>query len=343
MADGSELATATEVQVVTGALDLDSAQEVWSLYLSDKAELTRKNYELDLRSFADFVGQPDATSALAWWFQQGAAGGNKAVHAYKAHLLQADLGDGKRGYAPATIRRRIYALKAVLKRARIYEMVTWDIDIDLPDPETQRNTRGPEPEDYAAVLECLDSAITRHREENNVRSLELVLRDRVLVRLLHDSGLRRTETTGIEWPNGVRLTGREPSVLVLGKGRRRHQWLPLSTRCRDQIVEYLEVRGREAGYLLRGTGSSAGRIDKSTVNRRVSFWAAAAGIPFTPHGLRHTALTTALDHEPDKRKVRQWSRHKSDASLDIYDDRRRQDDRRLAEILSDPSKAEPHS
>lgn len=324
-------------------LDIEAAEEAWRHYVADKAELTRQNYERDLRAFAEFVGQPDAMSALAFWFRQGPAGGNKVIHGYKAHLLDVRLESG-RPYAPATIRRRIYALKAVLRQARIYQIVTWDVDIMLPDPEPQRQTRGPGPDGYAAVLEALDRGIEAARADGDDQKLEIALRDRVMIRLLHDSGLRRTETTGIEWPVGVRL-GREPSVLVLGKGKRRHDWLAISTRCRDQIEEYVAVRGKRPGYLLCAVGrKSKKRLNKSTVNRRVNHWAEVAGVHFTPHGLRHTATTTALDQERgDKRVVRRWSRHRAEASLDAYDDRRRQDDRRIAEILSDPGTAEPHS
>jgi integrase len=82
---------------------------------------------------------------------------------------------------------------------------------------------------------------------------------------------------------------------------------------------------------------------RSTVNRRSSHWAHVAGVDFTPHGLRHTAITTVLDAvNGDLRLAARWSRHLSVASLRSYDDRRRSDDRRLTELLSDPSVAESH-
>ena len=83
---------------------------------------------------------------------------------------------------------------------------------------------------------------------------------------------------------------------------------------------------------------------RSTVNRRARHWATVAGVDFTPHGLRHTAITTVLDAvDGDLRLAARWSRHLSLASLRPYDDRRRNDDRRLTELIADPSVAEPHS
>ena len=331
----------------SGDLDLKAAHEAWRNYLADKAELTRENYGRDLQAFAEFVGHPDGQTALAWLFSLDGMQGNQAIHGYYAHLLSVRIGEGDEqqiGFAPSTVRRRISAIRAVVKRARRYNLVSWEVDLELPSVEPLVDTRGPGPAQYGDVLAALDSAIATARDADDSRQLEIALRDRVIVRLLHDSGLRRSECIGIEWPRGVRLDN-EPSVLVLGKGRRRHRWVAISTPCRDQIREYLVVRGRRAGYLVTGTGArAAGKMNRGTVNRRVAHWGDVAGVSFTPHGLRHTATTTALDHEKgNKRIVKQWSRHRAEASLDPYDDRRRQDGRRLAEILSDPSQAEPHS
>jgi integrase/recombinase XerC len=329
-------------------LDLAGAEEAWRLYLADKAALTQENYGRDLQAFAEYVGHGDGMVALAWLFTLDAVAGNKTIHGYHAHLVTVRIGEGpdqQIGYADATVRRRIYALRAIVGRAKLYNIVNWEIDLELPSAEPARRTRGPGPDGYAAVLDALEKAIQEARDsEDRLRQLEIALRDRVLVRLLHDSALRRTETTGIEWPLGVRL-GNEPSVLVLGKGKRRQQWVPISTTCAAQIKAYLDVRGRRAGYLITGTGSrAAARMSKSTVNRRIAHWADVAGVPFTPHGLRHTAITTALDaSDGNRRVVRQFSRHKSEASLGPYDDARLQHDRRLAELVSDPSDAEPHS
>ncbi len=333
--------------LLEGLSTKERADELWSLFLADKAHLTRENYERDLRSFAEFLGADSVSDALCQLLENSAGYAHKLVVAYHAHLVNARVGEGEQrkiGYAPATIRRRIYALRSVVELANMIGVVNWRIRIKLGSVEPQRGTRGPGPDGYASVLSALDGGISTAREAGDDRALQIALRDRVLIRLLHDSGLRRFETIGIEWPRGVRLE-REPSVLVLGKGKRRHQWVPISTICADQIREYLVVRGRRAGYLISGTGSRASaRMNRSTVNRRVSHWAHVAGVPFTPHGLRHTATTTALDAEKgDKRVVKRWSRHQVESSLDPYDDRRRQDDRRLAEILSDPSEAEPHS
>lgn len=343
-ADATEVVEDDEVLVV--------AARLWRKLLGSRAALTQENYERDLADFAAFHKLPSAKAVIAKLLSQSPGGAHEMVVDYHAHLQRARVGEGddaQIGYAPATVRRRIYAIRAVVDLAYQLGLVTFLIRFKLGKVEAQRGTAGPGPGGYAAVLEALETAITTARAAEDREELERALRDRVLIRLLHDSGLRRFEACGIEWPRGVRL-GTEPSVLVLGKGRRRHQWVPISTVCATQVEAYLEVRGKHAGYLLTRTGpharasKTARKLDKCTVNRRVAHWGRQAGVIFTPHGLKHTATTTVLDIEQgDKSIAKQWSRHLSESSLEPYDDRRRQDDRRLTELLSDPSRAKPHS
>lgn len=321
-----------------------SGDDLWDLWLANKAELTRENYAQDLRSFADFVRAPSVSAAITQLVSCDSPQAHAVVLRYQAYLKEAPVehgGEVHRGYAPATICRRIYALRSVVNLARELQLIDWTLDqIRLPSPEPVRSTRGPGPDGYASVLAALDSSIATSRH----RRLHLSLRDRVIIRLLHDSGLRRFEVVGIEFPRGVRLDA-NPSVLVLGKGKQRHQWVPISAPCTEAIRAYLDVRSQRAGYLIRGTGRRArGRMARSTINRRARHWSDVAGVDFTPHGLRHTAITTILDAvNGDLRLAARWSRHLSVASLRPYDDRRRNDDRRLTELLADPSLAEPHT
>lgn len=320
-----------------------TGDELGALWLANKAELTRENYQQDLQSFADFVHASSVPEAISELLRCDSPQAHAVVLRYQAYLSEATIthgGETRTGYAPSTICRRIYALRSVVNLARELQIINWNLDqIRLPSPEPIRSTRGPGPDGYAAVLAAIDTAIASRTDRNRF----LALRDRVMMRLLHDSGLRRFEVVKIEFPRGVRLDD-ESSVLVLGKGRRRHQWVPISAPCAEAIRSYLEVRGQRAGYLLCGVGRRGRRgMARSTVNRRAHHWAAKAGVDFTPHGLRHTAITTVLDAvDGDLRLAARWSRHLSLASLRPYDDRRRADDRRLTELISDPSKAEPH-
>lgn len=58
-----------------------------------------------------------------------------------------------------------------------------------------------------------------------------------------------------------------------------------------------------------------------------------AGVAVRPHGLRHSAITEALDLTGDVRKVQRFSRHKNLAVLMVYDDNRRDLGGEVARLL----------
>jgi len=331
----------------------EDAQQLWELFLLDKAELTRENYASDLRCFARFLGCETPGEALNTLLRAAAPEAHKAMVSYQAYLGKVRFfrkGDDpetakpvQTGYAPATINRRIYAIRAVIELANICGLVQWKLQLKLRRAETS-DVRGCGPEGYGSILAAIDLAIEKARESDNDRSLELALRDRVLMRLLHDTGLRRAEAVGVEWPLGVILDAK-PRVLILGKGRTRQEWRPISSPCAVAIQRYVQQRGKQPGYLLVSTHPSnrGGQLDLSAVNRRVTHWSAKAESPVTPHGLRHTATTSVLDLvDGDFREATLWSRHLSMEGLRPYDDARRDEARALTEAISDPSKAKPH-
>jgi integrase/recombinase XerC len=332
----------------------EDAEQLWQLFLLDKADLTRENYSSDLRCFARFLGCSDVGEAIETFLRCTPPEAHKTIIAYQGHLQNVrfyrredDPETAKPiqiGYAAATINRRIYAIRAVVDLANICGLVPWKLQLKLRRPKTVQNVTGCGPEGYAALLATVDQAVDTAREEEDDRSLEVALRDRVLLRLLHDSGLRRKETVGIEWPLGVILDDK-PRVFILGKGRRRQEWRPISSPCAEAIKSYLSVRGTQRGFLLVSTHPShkGRKLNVSTVNRRVTYWSKRAQAPVTPHGLRHTATTSVLDLvEGDFREATQWSRHENPESLRDYDDARRDDARRLTEAISDPTGARPH-
>jgi integrase/recombinase XerC len=331
----------------------EDAGQLWDLFLLDKAELTRENYTTDLRCFARFLKCETVSDAVKYLLRSTAPEAPAGMLSYQAYLGAVQFfrkGDDpdtatpvQVGYAPATVNRRLYAIRAVIDLANMCGLVQWKLQLKLRRPETQ-DMRGCGPEGYGLILATLDLAVDAARDAEDDRALELALRDRVLLRLLHDSGLRRKETTGIEWPLGVILDSK-PRVLILGKGRSRQEWRPISTPCAEAVRQYIEVRGKQNGYLLVSTHPSnlGGRLNVSTVNRRVTYWSELAESPVTPHGLRHTATTSVLDLvSGDFRVASLWSRHQANEGLRPYDDARRDEPRQLTEAISDPSKAQPH-
>ena len=136
-------------------------------------------------------------------------------------------------------------------------------------------------------------------------------------------GLRRAEVSGLDLGD---LAGAQ--LEVRGKGDKTAQ-ITLPAQTRAALDSYLELRGREGGPLLRATDPGAarrgtgGRLSPASVYRIVRRRAAAAGVKAWPHGLRHTAITAALDASGgDLRAAQRYSRHADPRTLMLYDDNR---------------------
>ena len=112
----------------------------------------------------------------------GTAGrANTLALGYKAHLTD-------RGLAPATVARRLAALRSVVKLARTLGRVAWAIDIPSPRAEAYRDTRGPGLEGWKSLLAAARKRATTPKGK----------RDLALVRLMHDLGLRRGEVVALD-------------------------------------------------------------------------------------------------------------------------------------------------
>jgi integrase/recombinase XerC len=90
-------------------------------------------------------------------------------------------------------------------------------------------------------------------------------------------------------------------------------------------VAWLTVRGSEPGPLFVNfdrAGKGEGFSGRS-IARLVLALGAAVGLAVRPHGLRHAAITEALDlTSGDVRKVQRFSRHRDLRVLNLYDDNR---------------------
>ena len=88
---------------------------------------------------------------------------------------------------------------------------------------------------------------------------------------------------------------------------------------------WVEARGEEPGPLYFAGGSTAGaRITPNGFRRllaQLSRWAGISEV--TPHQLRHAAITSALDvTNRNHREAMRYSRHRSTAMVERYDDTR---------------------
>jgi integrase/recombinase XerC len=244
----------------------------------------------------------------------------------------------ERKMAPATIARRLAALRSVVKLARTLGHVSWSIDIASPRIEPYRDTRGPGPDGWRKI-----------RETTRAKALlgsDQAVRDFAIVSTLRGLGLRRAELVGVDLAD-VELDPLDPAVWIVGKGKvdRERRTMPPSVT--ESLRAWIAIRGDWPGPLFvrldrcavsRGGLEGRARLTDRSVGNIVPAVGHRAGLVrrVRPHGLRHEAITAALDATGgDVRRVQKFSRHSRVETLLRYDDRRKDDAGEIARLIDE--------
>src|SRR5262245_39414133 len=142
-------------------------------FLSGRSPQTLRAYRKDLEDLAAFLRVPDVEAIPGVLLAAGQGAANERALAYRAHLQG-------RGLAPATVNRRLAAVRSLVKLTRVLGLVPWALDVEGLRSETYRDTRGPGRQGFRRLLAVLEG-----------RADAKGFRDRALLRLLFDLGLRR--------------------------------------------------------------------------------------------------------------------------------------------------------
>jgi integrase/recombinase XerC len=267
---------------------------------------TVEAYRADFVAFARFLGLANATDPVAASLDAlcvlPAGEAHAVALSYRGAMLDA-------GLSPATVNRRIAALRSVVRLAARLGRVPWLLDIPSVRAEAYRDTRGPGLAGYRQLLSALEA-----------RGDLKAKRDRAILRLLFDCGLRRAEAVGLDVADV--LPG---EVRILGKGRRQTETRPLPAPTAAALADYLAEAGHTDGALFRSLDRRDGgrRITLPSVSRLVRDLGEGVGVRVTPHGLRHSAITELLEAtNGNVDRVRDFSRHADVKTLMLYNDRR---------------------
>jgi integrase/recombinase XerC len=289
-----EITTATPTALTPDVADLLGA------FLSRRSATTRRAYDADLRAFAAFAGLSSAAEGLRHLVALGKGRGNVEALRYVEALRAA-------GLASATINRRLSALRSALKLARTLGMVDWTIEVEALRARAYRDTKGPGTAGVARLL-----------AEARAQSPPLAARDVAILRLLFDCGLRRGELVGLDVAHldGDRLA-------VQGKGHTDREPVTLPAPTRAALAAWLSVRGTLPGPLFGRLDRAAtgGRLTGEAIRRLVARLGERADLGIVrPHGLRHAAITAALDAGETLRAVQRFARHADPRTTIKYDD-----------------------
>jgi integrase/recombinase XerC/integrase/recombinase XerD len=261
------------------------------------AAKTREAYAADARHFA------------AWATDRGAGPAQVDVRTLRRYAA----GLAERGIAPATIARRLAALRGLF-RTQIEAGARIDNPAELLS-SPKRAQRLPHVLKTAEVAALLDSIPA---------STPLELRDRALFELAYACGLRAEELVSLDLEA---LDFDAESVRVEGKGGKT-RLVPVGEHARQAVERYL---ARARPLLQSGDGDpalflskSGRRLSTSDVRRRLSGWARhavarSAGLARAhPHALRHSFATHLLDGGADLRAIQELLGHATISTTQVY-------------------------
>jgi site-specific recombinase XerD len=268
---------------------------------------TREAYHHDLKDFSRFLGlrQPEEFRSVT-----------------RAHVLAWRTDLEQRPLAPASIRRKLAALSSLFAYLCEQNALTHNPvqGVKRPKEGTYEGKTPALSDDQARLLLDTPSAKTLKGR-----------RDRAILATLLYHGLRREELCRLQ----VKDFGLRRGLMhfqVHGKGRK-IRFLPVHPRGLALIQEYLAAAGHgddpDAPLFRPVKNNRSHTLDKplepSSVYRNiVVHYARQAGIlfpGFSPHALRATAATNALEHGADLARVQEWLGHAHIGTTRLYDKR----------------------
>ena len=260
------------------------------------SEHTRRAYRSDLAQFVESLGpraRPDGV---------------------RAEDVRRFLAERHGALAPATLARKLAALRSFFAYLVREEVRGADPSVGIPAPRTPRRIPHPLAVDDCQILAdrpCDDPAAP------------FELRDRALVELLYGAGLRVGELVALD-VRDVDLHSGE--VRVWGKGGK-ERVVPLPAAARTALRAWLDSRERPGVLseplfvsLRPRRDNELRRLSARDVRRRLRVRALEAGVAdrVHPHRLRHSYATHLLDMGADLRAIQELLGHASLSTTQKY-------------------------
>lgn len=246
---------------------------------------TVKAYRTDLAEFVAFVGPVELTAI-----------DDALIRAYLGALYE-------RGLQKASIARALSSLRSWCRWMGREHLLAANPAALVQAPKLPKHLpRVPTAEEINTLLD------SPHPDEGAFAE-----RDRLILELLYDCGIRNSELTGIDLPD---IQRRQRVVLVRGKGRK-ERLVPFGDAAEQALAHYLPQRDARLAQAHRSDQPAllinlhGGRLTTRSVGRIVKALAIAAGLPAEvhPHTLRHAFGTHLLEAGADLRAIQELLGH----------------------------------
>lgn len=270
-------------------------------------------YKQDLDAYARWAKEESTDVALCDLFKLKAPAAEEKVEAYKKKMA---------GTKIHTLRRRLSTLRNFSSYLHSKGVVAWTLVVSSrvkrsekqKEKAAPKNMSGPPEEAVLGLLKTLAACDT----------LEAT-RDHAIISLHYYSCLRPTELLRL---NIKDISFRSSRIIIRGKGRETTEEVDITSGTAASIKNWLSRRpGPNSGPVFIRLDRAAEKMAQKT-----GFWPQEAltrtglflklraygkqiGFPLRPHGLRHTAITSALQKATKARipytDVQEFARHKN--------------------------------
>ena len=159
-----------------------------------------------------------------------------------------------------------------------------------------------------------DSQLEKLLNEKTSENIEIELRNKLIIYLLLDTGVRVSELVNIKVSD---IDIEERIIRVLGKGSK-ERFVFFTSKTKELLVSYLSKRKEKAlvnNLLINYKGE---KLTERSVQKIIKLVGEKIGLDIHPHLLRHTFATDLLNKGADIRMIQELLGHENLDTTQIY-------------------------
>ncbi|MDP3025526.1 MAG: tyrosine recombinase XerC [candidate division Zixibacteria bacterium] len=270
-----------------------SIQDYLSYIQSEKnySAHTFDAYKKDLFSFSDFLKSEQKEKITPDSIRR------KDIKNYLIYLSQ-------RGFDPASIQRKLSTLKSFFKYLQRKLKVKTNPASSLEAPK--RKKRLPRALSWPQVKSLLEPSLYQKEKEG--------LRDRAILELLYNTGLRLAEISSLKRGD---IDFQAGEIKVLGKGNK-ERIVPIGENAAKILTGYLDSKNSKDDFIFSNKyGEKLGRRGIARVVKKYGAKVIEEK-KFSPHVLRHSFATHLLDEGANLLAVKEMLGHEKLSTTQIY-------------------------
>jgi integrase/recombinase XerC len=276
-------------------MTVDEAIERFHTYIATERRMaagTVQNYIGDLRDFADWLARQQVTTL-------------DEVTAREVREWQMEHMD--RGEAAGTVKRRLSSLSSWFRFLRRHGFLEADIMAKVSAPK--------QPKRLPVFFK--ESETERLYSEGLFATDFMGQRDKLMLRMLYETGMRRSELAGLKVSS---VDFSSMTIKVLGK-RNKERLIPIENELAHNIKDYLALKEQEMGeseWLF--VGRKGRQITPADVYQTVRKYMTALSNAdrISPHVFRHSFATHILNEGGSIEAIRELLGHADLATTEVY-------------------------